>query len=200
MRKPTLNSLVVCLFFPCETKYLSHSNGSCIDASDCAGPLEPRSSLESCLAKGKSELLVQTDSFQLTLKEGTLCLITAKKRKRETELVFGKKRQTASGKRNPGSSSVAHQPHRGRVYVWNPLGSSTGCKREKNEIGGLPLVGTKNKKNQSALPAPSSYPGEWDAVGEDHTSLASIYHFVRENPTTQETIKHCERPRYQTPQ
>lgn len=46
----------------------------------------------------------------------------------------------------------------------------------------------------------SPYPRDWVAVGEDHTSLTSIYHFVRERPTTQETIKHCQRPRYQTPQ
>lgn len=79
------------------------------------------------------------------------------------------------------------------MYVHNPLGSSMWG--EKNGIVGASIGGDR----KSALPAPSSYPGEWDAVGEDHTSLASIYHFVREKPTTQETIKHCERPRYQTP-
>lgn len=80
--------------------------------------------------------------------------------------------------------------------LWDPPCDASG----KNEIGGFHWGRQNKKKLQSALPALSPYPGEQDAVGEDHTSLASIYHFVRESPTTQETIKHCERPRYQTPQ
>lgn len=65
--------------------------------------------------------------------------------------------------------------------LWNPLEMQT-------------------EKWRRASSDPYPYPRDWDAVGEDHTSLTSIYHFVRERPSTQETIKHCKRPRYQTPQ
>lgn len=55
-----------------------------------------------------------------------------------------------------------------------------------------------SERSRPLLPL-SPYPRDWDAGSEDHTCLTSIYHFVRERPTTQETIKHCKRPRYQTP-
>lgn len=113
--------------------------------------------------------------------------------------MFEKKRQTASGEGNPGGSSAAQQPLGGDVCS-EPFGILHVMQVEKMKLGASVGGGRTKKKLQSALPALSSYPGEQDAVGEDHTSLASIYHFVRESPTTQETIKHCERPRYQTPQ
>lgn len=208
-RNPTLNSLAVCIFSPISFAVRQSIPLTLMEAASVpvtvTGPLEPRCSLESCLAKRKSKLLGQTDSFQLTLEEGTLRLISEKEKNKErgSTGVFEKKRQTASVDWNPGGSSEAHQPLGGNVCS-EPFGILHVMQVGKNGIGGLPMGETEKKKKkkhtQCALPALSSYPGEWDAVGEDHTSLASIYHFVRENPTTQETIKHCERPRYQTPQ
>lgn len=80
----------------------------------------------------------------------------------------------------------------GGCMFLNPLGSSCDASGEMK----WDFQGEKSRPLLALSPSPR----EWDAVGEDHTSLTSIYHFVRESPTTQETIKHCERPRYQTPQ
>lgn len=71
----------------------------------------------------------------------------------------------------------------------NPLGSS--CDECRSE-GGLPV-------RKQTLFHSQPLPKRPRCCGWDHTRLASIYHFVREKPTTQETIKHCKRPRYQTP-
>lgn len=62
------------------------------------GPLEPRSSLESCLAKRKSKLLGQTDHFPTYLgRENTESDLSKRnKKERERELVFEKKRQIVS--------------------------------------------------------------------------------------------------------
>lgn len=71
----------------------------------------------------------------------------------------------------------------------NPLGSSGEAK------GGM-KEGFHREKQTSLQSQPlPKRPGCW---GWDHTCLSSIYHFVKERPTTQETIKHCKRPRYQS--
>lgn len=92
-------------------------------ASECTGPLQPRSSLESCLAKRKSKLLGQTDSFQLTLEGRTLSLIEAKEKKRERNWCLKRKGKQRAAKETQAAPR-RRSSRSGGMYVRDPLGSS----------------------------------------------------------------------------
>lgn len=97
-------------------------------------------------------------------------------------------RQAESAENRSGSVAAQAATLRACAWtLWDPLEMTAEVK------GGLPV-----RKQTLFLPQP--LPKRLRCCEWDHTRLASIYHFVGEKPTTQETIKHCKRPRYQTPQ
>lgn len=175
-----LNSLTGCIVLICEPEPSIHLNWA---SSQCQWLYFPPSitlQLESCLDSRRRKLLGQTDNGNTYLGckhcfwSKTIWCLSRKANRR-----FRKLRQLLGG-------PPAAQGDVCSWTLWDPLEMQAEKWRRASSKRSRPLLTLR------------PYPRDWDAVGEDHTSLTSIYHFVRERPTTQETIKHCERPRYQT--
>lgn len=170
---------IVCI---CEPEPSIHLNGASNHCQLLYFPPSIMLKLESCLNSRRKIILGQTDNgntyrgCEHGFWSKILWCLSRKANRRHRKL-----RQLLGG-------PPAAQGDVCSWTLWDPLErQAEKWKRASSERSRPPL-------------ALSLYPRDWDAVGEDHTSLTSIYHFVRERPTAQETIKHCQRPRYQTPQ